>query len=152
MGPYDSYNHVRMVPFFYYNLAGKKISASKEFEYLKKIAREKKQRAMLPPPIFRQNILLIIPTSLFFFSFLATLRPAARNSSPQIVSSFLFLFYEYKTLLKKRKATQKGQPPLQSHLQHQEGNGQDQNYQNKNEYKTIWLVHGLLNSPNNKPN
>ena len=33
---------VRMVPFFYYNLAGKKISASKEFEYLKKIAREKK--------------------------------------------------------------------------------------------------------------
>jgi len=33
---------VHMVPFFYYNLAGKKISASKEFEYLKKNCKRKK--------------------------------------------------------------------------------------------------------------
>ena len=52
---------------------------------------------------------------------------------------------------KNKKPTQKGQPLLQIHLQHNEGNDQDQNYQKKNGYKTIWLVHEPLNSLHDNP-
>lgn len=73
-----------------------------------------------------------------------------RGCNIKIESKFSFWWIK-RLYRRKKETTQKGQPPLQSHLQHKEGHDQDQNNQNKNDYEGIswflfiglWAYHGL---------